>query len=95
MGHVVRYTGKVDEKGRLSLPRRVREVVGWAKGERVSVLVEGHDLRVSSAREEAERLRGFVRHLEPNRDLAAELIAERREEAALESASAEAHRVSR
>jgi AbrB family looped-hinge helix DNA binding protein len=92
VGREMRYTAKVDEKGRLSVPRRIRELAGWANGERVSVTVEGHDLRVSPARDQAARLRGFVRRLEPDRDLVAEVIAERREEAAREEAS-EAHHV--
>ena len=84
---IMRYVGKVDDKGRLSVPKQARELVGWTKGAWVSVFVEGSSLRVSSPREEAERLRGFVKHVHAGRDLAAELIEERREEAARENAA--------
>ena len=91
----MRYVGKVDDKGRLSLPKRVRELMGWSKGECLSVFAEGSSLRVSSARNEAERLRGFLKYKHQDRDLAAELIEERREEAAREGkARAERHAVS-
>lgn len=89
----MRYVSKVDDKGRLSLPKKVRDVLGWHKGDCVAIAVEGHNLRLSGAREEAERLRGFVKHVDPDRDLVAELLEERRTEADRESAaSAEASR---
>jgi AbrB family looped-hinge helix DNA binding protein len=77
-----RFTIELGDRGRLVLPAEVRHRLGLEEGERLLLTVEGDgDLRLVSLREQVRRLRGFLKDVAPGRDLAAELIVERREEA--------------
>jgi AbrB family looped-hinge helix DNA binding protein len=77
-----RYTIELGDRGRLVLPADVRRRLGLEEGERLILTVEGDgDLRLVSLREQVRRLRGLLKDVVPGRDLAGELIEERREEA--------------
>ena len=76
------YTIALGERGRLVLPARLRQRLDLHPGDRLIVTVDAEGgFRVVSAREQARRLCGVYRELAPERSLAEELIAERREEA--------------
>jgi AbrB family looped-hinge helix DNA binding protein len=76
------YTIALGERGRLVLPARLRQRLALQPGDRLIVTVDAEGgFRVVSAREQARRLRGLYRDLAPDRSLADELMAERREEA--------------
>jgi AbrB family looped-hinge helix DNA binding protein len=82
MGKTERHTIALGERGRLVLPAQLRRRLDLHPGDRLIVTVDTEGgLRVISARDQAERLRGLYRELAPGRSLAEELIAERREEA--------------
>ncbi|MQA85238.1 MAG: AbrB family transcriptional regulator [Streptosporangiales bacterium] len=82
MSHSDRYSAELGDRGRLVLPAAVRRRLKLAKGDRLLISFERDgSLRVESARAQAERLRGLLRDIEPDRRLSEELIAERRAEA--------------
>jgi AbrB family looped-hinge helix DNA binding protein len=82
MSNSERYTIALGERGRLVLPAPLRQRLNLRTGDRLIVTLDpGGEFRVVSAREQARRLCGLYRDLAPDRSLADELIAERREEA--------------
>jgi AbrB family looped-hinge helix DNA binding protein len=77
-----RYTVELGDRGRLVLPADIRRRLGLEEGERLLLTLEGEgDLRLVSLREQVRRLRGLLKDVAPGRDLAGELVEERREEA--------------
>jgi len=85
MGHPEHYAIALGERGRLVLPAKLRRRLDLQPGDRLIITVEDEaGLRLVSAREQARRLRGLYGDLAPERSLADELIAERREDAQLE-----------
>lgn len=77
-----RYSARVGARGRVVLPKGVRERLRLQEGDRLVLTVEPDgEVRLASARQIAERFRGFLKDEFPGRSLADELIAERREEA--------------
>ncbi len=79
------YDVRLGDRGRLVLPSRLRKRLGLKRGDRL-VLVPGPRgvMTFRSLRQIAQSCQGVFRHLAPGRSLAAELIRERREEAARE-----------
>src|SRR5437763_2494327 len=76
------------ERGRMVLPAPVRQQLDPHAGDRLLVQVEDNGaIRLVTYRSTAEANRGLWRDVAPSRSLAAELIAERRAEAARESSS--------
>lgn len=80
------YTVHIDQRGRLVLPANVRHQLGIAQGSTLIMAVqEDGMLRLISPRESAHRGRGLFREMAPDnstdRQVAEELIAERRIEA--------------
>lgn len=67
--------------GRLVIPGDFREAMGLAPGDTVLLVLEADGLRVLTAEQAVARAQALVRqYLAPGRDLAGELIHERREE---------------
>lgn len=82
------YSICLDERGRLTLPSKLRQRLDAHPGDRLVITVDDEGgFRVVSAREVARRTFGLYRDLAPGRSLADELIAERREEARREDAT--------
>ncbi len=76
--------------GRINLPARQRRVLGLAEGDEVVVGVEGSALRIESRDAAIDRVQRKVRErLGDGRSLSAELISERRDEAAKEASEME------
>jgi len=72
-------------RGRLVLPAEIRERLKIREGDRLAVRVEPDgSLTVLTAKAAAARMYGAFAHLAPGRNAVAELIAERRREAAME-----------
>ena len=68
--------------GRLVIPGGLREAMGLAPGDTVLLVLEPDGLRVLTAEQAVARAQALVRrYLAPGRDLALELIQQRREEA--------------
>jgi bifunctional DNA-binding transcriptional regulator/antitoxin component of YhaV-PrlF toxin-antitoxin module len=64
------------------LPARARRRLGIEKGDPLIVVIEGRaEISITSLRECARRARGLFRKETRGRDLATELIAERRKKA--------------
>jgi AbrB family looped-hinge helix DNA binding protein len=80
-----RFTAHVGERGRLVVPAAVRRRLQLAPGDLLVIEEEEDRFVVRKAADVAHGFRGYLRELEPDRDLAAELIAERREEAEREA----------
>jgi bifunctional DNA-binding transcriptional regulator/antitoxin component of YhaV-PrlF toxin-antitoxin module len=79
------YVIALGARGRLVLPAELRQAFGLAERDRLVVTVEAPGvLRLTSAREVARRSRGALREAIGDRDLASELLAERREEGKLD-----------
>jgi AbrB family looped-hinge helix DNA binding protein len=88
MAHKI-YKVRVGERGRVVLPARVRRSLGVEPGDVLALELDESDrtLRVRTAAEVARSARGLLRDVALAVDLAAELIADRREEARREDAA--------
>ena len=76
---------KVGEGGRLVIPAEFRKALGMKVGDDVILVLADGEVRVLTRHESIHRAQERVRRYVPaDRSLAAELIAERREEAAHE-----------
>jgi AbrB family looped-hinge helix DNA binding protein len=84
-----RYTIHVGERGRLVLPAEVRRALGVDRGDLLALDLDedAATLQVRTAGNVARAARGLLRNLAPGVDLAAELIADRRNEAEREEAA--------
>ncbi|MBA3471732.1 MAG: AbrB/MazE/SpoVT family DNA-binding domain-containing protein [Rubrobacter sp.] len=81
------YTVTMGDRGRLVLPASVRSRLGLSEGDRlVLTLEQDGSLKLVALRDAVRKLRGSYAHLAPDRSLADELIAERREEVRREEA---------
>ena len=74
---------KINEQGRLVIPAECRQAAGLKPGEEVIIEVLGEgELRLRTKRQAIRRAQEIVaRRVPKERDLASELIAERRSEA--------------
>jgi len=72
---------KVGRQGRIVIPAQLREELGVGEGDVLSLRVEDDRLLMETRLAALERLRRRFREAAKGRDLVAELIAERREEA--------------
>jgi len=87
MIHTERYAVALRERGRLVLPSQLRRRLDLHPGDRLILTVDSEGgFQVVTAQEQARRLLGFYRDLAPGRSLAAELMAERRDEGRREGA---------
>jgi AbrB family looped-hinge helix DNA binding protein len=76
------------DRGRLVLPAEVRKRLELKAHDLLVIDLDGGALVVRKATDVAHDLRGVLRRRAPDRDLAAELIADRRAEAAREPEAA-------
>jgi AbrB family looped-hinge helix DNA binding protein len=68
--------------GRLVIPSQYRKALGLKPGDEVQLVLENDEIRVISTKQAISRAQAIVRrYIPPNRDLSAELIRERRDEA--------------
>lgn len=72
------------KQGRLVVPSELRAALGLGPGDRLQVSLEGKRLVLTRPGDALEELRGLLDGVPSGRDLVAELIAERRAEAARE-----------
>ena len=76
------YTVAVDQRGRLVLPADLRQQLGIQRGSKVILTIHEEEIRLTSAAEIARKGRGLLRTMAPegvkDRQLAEEMIAERR-----------------
>ncbi len=87
MIHTERYAVALGERGRLVLPSQLRRRLDLHPGDRLILTVDSEGgFQVVTAQEQARCLLGFYRDLAPGRSLAAELMAERRDEGRREGA---------
>lgn len=70
------------QQGRLVIPAEVREALGLAPGDQLTLHVEDRRLVLERPADAAARLRGMARPTPSSRSLVDELLAERRAEAA-------------
>ncbi|HUP24947.1 MAG TPA: AbrB/MazE/SpoVT family DNA-binding domain-containing protein [Thermoanaerobaculia bacterium] len=78
---------KLGKAGRLVIPVALRRQLGIEEGDEVLLRLDEEGLHLSTSAQAVARAQAFVRDLGglEGRDLAAELIAERRQETARES----------
>ena len=88
-----RFTAHVGERGRFVVPAEVRRRLHLGPGDLLVIDVTDDTFVVRKAADVAHGFRGYLRGLAPDRDLASELIAERREEAEREARRTAAGRV--
>jgi AbrB family looped-hinge helix DNA binding protein len=78
------YSVRLGERGRLVLPAELRRALGFSAGDELVVRLDGDGVRIVSRRQLARQARGLLRATGKQRDLVAELLAERRQEVAQE-----------
>ena len=79
---------KVDRHGRVVIPAEQRRALGIKEGDAVVILLEEGELHILKQEEAIRRAQAMVMKYTKGRSLVDELIAERRAEAARESAEA-------
>lgn len=72
---------KLGRQGRIVIPATLRKELGLQEGDVLHARAEGGRLVLETPRSILERLRGQLRAAAGDRDLVAELLAERRAEA--------------
>jgi AbrB family looped-hinge helix DNA binding protein len=77
---------RLGDRGRLVLPAELRRAAQLEEGDVLSLTLERDGVRLRSRAQAARAGRGMFAHLAPERDLVAELIAERRADAKREDA---------
>ncbi len=77
---------RIDERGRLLIPKRMLEELGLAPGEDVAVYVDDGRLIVETDASLLKKLQSLFAHVPKERVLSEELVAERHAEAARELA---------
>jgi AbrB family looped-hinge helix DNA binding protein len=82
-----RHKAHLGERGRLVVPADVRRHLKLETGDLLVIEEQEDGFVVRTAADVAHGFRGYLREIESGRDLAAELIAERREEARREAAT--------
>jgi AbrB family looped-hinge helix DNA binding protein len=80
-----RFTTHVGDRGRFVLPADVRRRLHLEPGDLLVIDVDDDTLVVRKATDVAHGFRGFLRDTAPGRDLAGELLDERRVEAEREA----------
>ncbi|HEU4392071.1 MAG TPA: AbrB/MazE/SpoVT family DNA-binding domain-containing protein [Solirubrobacterales bacterium] len=75
---------KLGRQGRIVIPASIRSELGLREGDVLHARVEGRRLVLETPLSILERLRGELREAAGGRDLVAELLAERRDEAGRE-----------
>jgi AbrB family looped-hinge helix DNA binding protein len=83
-----RFTAHVGERGRLVVPAAVRKRLQLEPGDLLVIEELEDSFVVRKAADIAHGFRGYLRDLEPEADLADELIADRREETEREAKQA-------
>ena len=76
---------KLGRQGRIVIPASIRQELGLREGDVLHARVEGRRLVLETPLSIFERLRRELREAAGERDLVAELLAERRDEAQRES----------
>jgi AbrB family looped-hinge helix DNA binding protein len=84
------YTARLEKSGRILIPAPIRRQLGLSEGSQVMVKVESSGaLEITSRAQALAKVRGGIRQYIPaGRDLVAELIQDRRAEAAREDTEA-------
>jgi bifunctional DNA-binding transcriptional regulator/antitoxin component of YhaV-PrlF toxin-antitoxin module len=78
------YAVRLGDRGRLVLPAELRRALGFLAGDELVARLDGDGVRIVSRRQLARQARGLLRATAKQRDLVAELLAERRQEVAQE-----------
>jgi AbrB family looped-hinge helix DNA binding protein len=78
------YAVRLGDRGRLVLPAELRHALGFSAGDELVARLDGDGVRIVSRRQLARQARGLLRATAKQRDLVAELLAERRQEVAQE-----------
>jgi AbrB family looped-hinge helix DNA binding protein len=75
----------LNENGRIVIPAAMRSALGLQAGDEVILIIEDGELRLTTSAKRVERAQRLVRkHVPKGVSLAAELIADRRKDAARE-----------
>lgn len=76
---------RLGAQGRTVIPAKLRRALGLNDGDELVAWLEGDRLVIRSKESVARDLRGSYKHVASGRDLASELISERRAEVAREA----------
>ena len=82
--HVDSYMLQLDERGRIVLPKAIRNILGLHAQEKLIASISGGTLNITPMKARIAKARGLLAKVNPKRQLSDELIAERRKEAQLE-----------
>jgi len=82
--HSDSYILQLDDRGRIVLPKVIRELLQLQPKEKLMASVKNGTLKITLAREQIAKARGLLAKVSPKRCLSDELIADRRREAKLE-----------
>jgi AbrB family looped-hinge helix DNA binding protein len=78
---VLEVRARVNESGRVVLPKELREALGIASGDQLIFSFDGKTLKMETQKQRALRAQAYISNLiGPSVSLVDELIAERREE---------------
>jgi len=89
-GTPVQQTVELGAGGRLVIPAAMRAALGMKVGDRLTVRLEGNELRIHTYGEGLRRVREILaRHLPPGVDAVDDFLRWKREQAALEAAKYE------
>lgn len=78
------YLLQLDERGRIVLPRTLRNQLGLRPREKLNAIVKQDALEIIPIKAQVAKAQGILSALNPKRYLSEELISERRKEAELE-----------
>jgi len=75
------YLLELDNRGRIVLPKALRNRLHLQPGEKLLSSIEGNTLQIISAKAQLAKVQGLLASISPERCLSGELITERRQEA--------------
>jgi len=79
------FNTKIDRNGRVFIPSHYRKVMGLKTGDEIIASVEDGEIRLATRKQKLLRAQALVRkYVKTRKSLSAELIKERRREAARE-----------
>ena len=84
ISHTENYMLQLDDRGRIVLPKTIRELLRLQPKEKLMASIRGGTLKITPIKAQITKARGMLAKISPKRCLSDELIADRRKEAQFE-----------